>query len=70
VAEKTYRPKANAENLSLDINIPNTETGGALLSISSWPYATEDPLEQRFLDDHPLVTDRPPPKSQREEGGS
>lgn len=62
MAKKTYRPKADAENLSVDINIPDTQTGGRTLSISSWPYETEDPQEQEALDSHELVTDRPEPK--------
>jgi hypothetical protein len=64
VSSKSYRPKADAgENLSVDINIPDTATGGRTLSISSWPYETSDPAEQEVLEAHPFLTDRPEPKS-------
>lgn len=63
MAYKPYRPKADAgENLSIDINLPNTETGGDTLSISDWPYTPKNDAEDQALANHPLLTDRPEPK--------
>jgi hypothetical protein len=69
MAKKTYRPKASAENLSVDLGIPDTETGGKVLSISKWPYVTEDPVEQGLLDAHPYVTDQPEKKKESQNAG-
>ena len=55
MSKKTYRPKADAEGLSLTVQMGEGET----LDVSSWPYTTEDYREQAALDQHPLVTDRP-----------
>ena len=67
---KTYRPKADAEGLSLTASLGGDVDGRALnispegKQGSSWPYTTDDHREQRILDAHPLVTDQPPKKTQ------
>lgn len=60
MVEKTYRPKAEVENLSLTV-----QAEGKAVDIASWPYKTDDPAKQRALDEHPLVTDRPAPKQSK-----
>lgn len=71
MANKTYRPKADAEGLTLTVEVGG-DVDGKVLNISpegrqgkSWPYSTEDYREQRILDEHPLVTDQPAPKKER-----
>lgn len=50
MAKKTYEAKADG----LVLTFPNARTGETV-NISEWPYATEDPDEQRFLAGHELV---------------
>lgn len=57
--KKTYRPKADAEGLALTVQMGE----GEVLDISSWPYSTESDREQRILDEHPQITNRPESKS-------
>lgn len=60
MATKKYRPKSEAgENFTLDVMLPNTETGGDRLSVSSWPYEPKTALEEAALASHPLLTDQP-----------
>jgi hypothetical protein len=57
MAMKKYRPADDAgENLSVDIMLPNTETGGDMLSVSSWPYEPKNDEEDAALANHPLLT--------------
>ena len=63
---KEYRPKADAgENLSIDVMLPNTATGGDRLSVSSFPYTPKNAVEDAALDAHPLVTNQPAPSSKK-----
>ncbi len=55
MASKSYRAKANAEDLR-EITFP---TSDGYRTIKTFPYSTEDAEEQAYLDGHPLVTDRP-----------
>lgn len=55
MARKTYRPKVGYESMLLTRQMAD----GAVLSVSSWPYATEDGEEQRVLGKHPWLTDAP-----------
>jgi hypothetical protein len=69
MSKKTYRPKSGVENLTVDLGIPDTETGGKVLSIGpngkeKWPYTTEDPVEQELLGADPYVTDQPEKKKE------
>ncbi len=50
MARKAFRPKAGAEGLA--VTFP---TSDGYVDINEWPYATENPEEQDFLDAHPLV---------------
>jgi hypothetical protein len=50
MARKAYRPKADAEGLQ--VTFP---TSDGYVDVSEWPYSTENPEEQDFLDGHPLV---------------
>ena len=59
--KKVYRPKANAEGLSLTAQVGG-DVDGRALDVTSWPHETEDAREQAILDAHPLVTDQPAPK--------
>ena len=61
MAKKTYRPKADAEGLSLTVQVGG-DVDGHPLDVSSWPYSTDDGREQRVLDAHPLITDQPAKK--------
>jgi hypothetical protein len=54
-----YRPKKDSEGLVLDVMLPNTATGGDLLTISSWPREPESVEEERLLANHPLLTNQP-----------
>jgi hypothetical protein len=50
MARKAYRPKTDAEGL--EVTFP---TSDGYVDVTDWPYATENPEEQDFLDQHPLV---------------
>jgi hypothetical protein len=50
MASKAFRPKAEAEGLQ--VTFP---TSDGYVDISEWPYSTENPEEQDFLGQHPLV---------------
>ena len=64
MAKKQYRPKANAEGLSLTVQVGG-DVDGHEINVDSWPYSTEDGREQRILDAHPQVTDQPAPKKEK-----
>lgn len=57
--KKVYRPKAEASELR-EVTFP---TSDGYRTVRTFPYETSDVEEQDFLDAHPLVTDRPAPKS-------
>ena len=53
---KSYSPVENAgDNLAVDFVVPNTKTGGDMVSVNSFPYVTDDAQEQAVLDNHPLL---------------
>jgi hypothetical protein len=60
---KQYRPKSGKDGLSIDINIDRDKS--LHLAASDFPYTPKDDAEVDALANHPLVTDRPEPKSQR-----
>ena len=35
------------------------------VSASDWPYSTDNPAEQAFLDSQPMLTDKAPPSSSK-----
>ena len=76
MSKKTYRPKADAEGLTLTANIGRHQVDvdeggnavfdrepGEVFEVSKWPYTTENPAEIAYLDEHDKVTDRPAPKA-------
>lgn len=65
MASKSYRPKADVEEgFTATVNVP-AEGGAKAIDIDKWPYETDDPQIQAFLDGHPQVTDRPKKKEER-----
>jgi len=85
MAVKTYEPKAGSEGVVIESFVTAQEVEqkdgtveldrkpGEAFVVDAWPYATEHPGEQAFLDQHPLVQEakvKEQPKSQTKTAGA